>query len=405
MDVGPDRYSKKFMIRINKLPVYLLLGIILTACQQRHHADNSAIRLTILLTATSDDNTVWLEELGIRASRKIDSVTFTGSVEKTFTIPAKEAGFYILRNEKGATLTLLLTPGEDAKVMANSDSLTKHYTVNGSPGSAIIQRYTLENSKNMLVYDSLRMVFKQASDQGIFPQVKELLDSSFQQLLSRQKSFLQGLIMENPGNLSSVYLLNQYFGPQLLFDEKKNTALFVLVDSAIMLGYPENEHAKAHHARVTAFVEAEKRNQLAEALLLPGKPAPEFNLITLDNMKMKLSDFKGKPVLVYFWQSMHAVSRKENLALAHAVKSSGVSLPKLLCVCFDADPEMTRAAVRIDGLPGIHLNDVSGLNGKLATSYNLKHIFPRYVLVGSDGTIKKTAASITEWLNQSKPLL
>jgi hypothetical protein len=402
MDVDPDNFRKKYMMRFKKLSVFLLFGLILTACQQGHKADSTEIRLKLLLTATSGEQTVWLEELGIKASKKIDSVTFTGSSDKTFTIPAKEAGFYILRSSKGATLTLLLTPGEDAEVRAHTDSLSKQYTVKGSPGSAIIQQYALENSKNMQVYDSLRMVFKEASAKGTFPQIKDQLDTAFRKLVTSQQGFLIKLIQENPGNLSSVYLLNQYLGPQLLFDEEKNTALFVLVDSALMVKYPANEHARAHHARVTAFVEAEKRNQQAEALLLPGKDAPDFNLMSLDDKKIKLSDFRGKPVLLYFWQSMHAVSRKENIELVRVVKASSPSLPKLVCISLDADREMTRAAVRIDGLPGLQLYDASGMNGELASKYNLQRNFPRYILVGSDGTIQKTAATIADMVNQSK---
>jgi hypothetical protein len=68
----------------------------------------------------------------------------------------------------------------------------------------------------------------------------------------------------------------------------------------------------------------------------------------------------------------------------------------------DADREMTRAAVRIDGLPGLQLYDASGMNGELASKYNLQRNFPRYILVGSDGTIQKTAATIADMVNQSK---
>lgn len=36
---------------------------------------------------------------------------------------------------------------------------------------------------------------------------------------------------------------------------------------------------------------------------LTGKPAPEFSLTTLDGNKLKLGDFKGRPVILYFFAS------------------------------------------------------------------------------------------------------
>jgi len=390
------------MTRIQKTSVLFLLLFIVAACQQGRKADNSSIRLKLMLTGTANKETLWLEELGIRETRKIDSITLQGSCNENLIIPATKPGLFLLRSSRGETLTLLLEPGENVELQAHTDSLGKQYSIKGSPGSSIINRYAQENSKNMLIYDSLRMVFKEASAKGIFPQIKDQMDTAFQELLVKQTAFLENLIRENPGNLSSVYLLNQYFGPRLLFDEEKNTALFVLVDSALMVKYPANEHAKAHHDRVTAFVEARKRNQQAEDRLMPGKAAPGFSVFSLENKKTTLNDFKGKTVLLYFWQSMHAVSRKENIALAKAMKAASPPLPMLVCISFDADPEMTKAAVRIDGLPGIQLNDPTGLKGKLASEYNLQNIFPRYILVGPDGNIKYGAATITEILNQPK---
>ena len=34
---------------------------------------------------------------------------------------------------------------------------------------------------------------------------------------------------------------------------------------------------------------------------LVGKPAPDFELTALDGAKVRLSSFKGKPILLNFW--------------------------------------------------------------------------------------------------------
>ena len=76
--------------------------------------------------------------------------------------------------------------------------------------------------------------------------------------------------------------------PERHFGRRDPVVLIVIaLVISIMLAYGVR---RAHHAPVTT-----------PAAKLQGQPAPDFSLVTPDGKTMKLSDFRGKAVLLNFW--------------------------------------------------------------------------------------------------------
>ena len=98
--------------------------------------------------------------------------------------------------------------------------------------------------------------------------------------------------------------------------------------------------------------------------LAPGDPAPDFTLKNQDGKAVKLSDFKGKPVLVYFYP-----------------KDDTPGCTKEACALRDSYSQFTKQGAVILG--------VSAQDEKSHQQFRKKHKLPFDLLVDKDGAVGK----------------
>ena len=130
-------------------------------------------------------------------------------------------------------------------------------------------------------------------------------------------------------------------------------------------------------------------------------PAPDFTIQSFDGSSIRLSDFKGTPVIINFWASWCLECDKEMAFLQESAQRYEGEVMFLGIDYLDTEPKARAYLERFE----ITYPNAPDLGGRISNDFNIKGV-PETFFIGKDGTIRGlkvgplTKAELESWIAQ-----
>jgi thiol-disulfide isomerase/thioredoxin len=134
---------------------------------------------------------------------------------------------------------------------------------------------------------------------------------------------------------------------------------------------------------VVAGAEKAGQERVRPALPVGSDPFDDLGK-DINGDKIRLSDHRGKVVIVSFWASWCEPCKKELPVLAGVAKRVGPEHMKIIAINFHDDNERFRAVVKI--LKEYPITMLRDAGSKAARKYDVRAI-PRMIVIGRDGKV------------------
>lgn len=213
-----------------------------------------------------------------------------------------------------------------------------------------------------------RAIYTQS--QNIISGIVQQYQAMYNRESDKNSQKLKNLLLENKDDIAVLMFLDN-------FPREKNAALHNEVVMALHEKYPDHQLVKEKYAIETSPATATSIGAIAPDLAFPD---PDGNI-------RKLSDLRGKVVLLDFWASWCRPCRGENPHVVAMYKKYHDKGFEVFSVSLDRDKESWKRAIADDGLvwPN-HVSDLKYWSSEAARTYGVSSI-PSTFLLDQNGRI------------------
>lgn len=248
----------------------------------------------------------------------------------------------------------------------------KNAVIKGSPANDENTKVTEMLRPYYTRYEGLNTEYKEA------PEEKQKDSAYLASLDQRAADYMNEIIAvkmkyvkANPDKFMALMAFNSTLPPE--FDAVKAEKDYLALDAKVR----NTDFGREVGEKITKVKKTQE-----------GSLAPDFTMNDVDGKPVKLSDFRGKWVLLDFWASWCNPCRRENPNLVKSYNEFkdkgftvlGVSLDK------PADKEKWLEAIKADGLVWAQVSDLKAWDNEAAKLYDVNAI-PMNFLINPEGKI------------------
>lgn len=280
----------------------------------------------------------------------------------------KGIGMKALRNTPKSDVLQFYVENTRMTVVAK-DSVSKA-VITGSLLNTDYAQFKVKAKAATAAMEAVTNEYKSASPEKQQSQAfQEELDKKYDAASEQLKTIQKGFIVAHPNSLVSLDLIKSL--SVYNFDVAEVEPLYNGLSATVKA----TESAKA-------FAEQIATNKK----LAIGAVAPDFTQNNTDGKPVKLSDFRGKYVLIDFWASWCGPCRGENPNVVKAYNAYKDKNFTILGVSLDNSKDAWLKAIQDDGLVWNHVSDTRGWQNAVAALYNIRSI-PQNLLLDPEGKI------------------
>jgi len=368
-------------IRLTAYCAIALLSMLVFSCK-----DKSVFTISGTITNPGSLKKIYLFAADSNSVTMVDSTNLGEGGKFQFKHAAQYANLYKLR--AGSNIFDLIAKNGDAIDFSTNLTDSSHtYVISGSDDSEKIKEFNKINNaygeRISKIVDEYRTKAQQIGHES--DSLLTIFRPQIEKVLADQSNDILKFVNANRNSLAGFYAITA-------LDQNKYEQQLVAYADAIKDNFKDNP-------AVQRFV----REMNAIKPISVGHKAPDFTTTGLDGKPVKLSDYKGKYVLVDFWASWCAPCRQENPNVVkqyNAYKSKGLNI---LGISLDVDKAKWQQAIMQDKLAWSHASDLKNFEGPTEKLYHIEAIPSNFMIDPQGNIVAKniTGGDLEEFLNKT----